>query len=422
MIGRLSSFWGFNMAELNFEIYTVNARKDILHFVEEHIDSKVYKKIGENPNAWIEELNIINQMLVGECLVAGTGIRAPPVKDTEFRELGGNAFLYRGKEGNLRGLWIRTKKRFNSLEEKIDPLEWTHYSMGSRAYLRINQDFRDIPFERFLPENFEPISNSVNKVKGTDNRTVQNKRPILQFTVNDRGEQLGVYAKGAEILYSMYYDYAKPSYRLTHVSSVNRVTSKREFQQTLDISNLGVKVPRIIGYYGSSVEEFLFLEEVKGDSPLEYLPKFKGELIKQDAEMLAALCLAGYRKQGFSDFDDKIFNGKDLYLIDVDECMDLYFPDKPDYRKILLDPNDKKGLWEFRMFQRSIFRQVLKDAIFDYKDSLLPNIEEQKAYISTFYKRLGCKEANEKEIKELVRFDKNFLTFDHSVNLMSDSD
>lgn len=409
------------MAELNFEIYTVNARKDILHFIEEHVDSKVYKKIGKNPNKWIDELNIINQILTGDCLVAGTGIHVPPVKDHEFKELGNNVFLYRGKKGNLRGLWIKERKRLNSLEEKIEPLEWTRYSIGSRAYLRINQDFKDIPFERFLPENFEPISNTVNKVKGTGNRVVQNKRPILQFTINQREEPLKVYAKGAEIIYSMYYDYAKPLYRLTHLSSIHKITSKSELQKTLDLAELGIKVPRIISYYDSVIEDFLFLEEVKGDSPLKYLPKFKEELIRQDAEMLAALCLAGYRKQGFADFDDKVFDGKDLYLIDVDECVDLYFPDKPDYRKILLNPNDKR-LDEFRSFQKSISRQVLKDAIFDYKDSLLPNTDEQKSYISYFYKRLGCKEANEKEIKELIRFDKNFLTFDRYINLMSDND
>lgn len=409
------------MAELNFETYTVNARKDLLHFIEEHVDSKVYNKTGKNPSKWIDELNIINQMLTGDCLVAGTGFNVPPVRDHEFKELGNNVFLYRGKEGNLRGLWIREKKRLNSLEEKIEPSEWTRYSIGSRAYLRINQDFKDIPFERFLPENFEQISSSTNKVKGTGNRVVQNKRPILQFTINQREGSLKVYAKGAELIHSMYYDYAKPLYRLTRLSSINKITSKSELQKTIDLAELGIKVPRIIGYYESVIEDFLFLEEVKGDSPLEYLPKFKEELIKQDAEMLAALCLGGYRKQGFADFDDKIFDGKNLYLIDVDECIDLYFSDNPDYRKILLNPHDKR-LDEFRSFQKSIFRQVLKDAVFDYKDSLLPNTDEQKSYISYFYKRLGCKEANEKEIKELLTFGKNFLTFDSHLNLISDSD
>ncbi len=401
------------MEEIQFEHHTVNARKDLLHFVEEHADKDIYKHIGEKPDEWEDELNIISNLLTGEGLIGGTGINHPPINDPEFRELGGNFFLYRGNQTRGRGLWRRETLDKEIAEYTGRSEEWTQYSIGSKAVVRINQKFSDIPIETFLPENFEKISEEVKKEKAV-------KRPIFKFRVRD--DQLGVYAKSADISYSFYYSDAKPKFRLTSISSIQKTASKKEMERTIEFSKLGINVPEVIGYYESSVEEFLFLSEVKGKFPDTFLETHRKEIIEQDAEMLGKVCLAGYRKQGFIDFDDKIFDGEDLYLIDVDECVDLYFGLVPDYRKILLNPRETSGLRDFRKMQRAIFKGELKDALSEYRESLTPTKEDMEHYVRTFYKTLGWKEPSQRQISKLMDFPDDYMTQDRFMSMMSDTD
>ncbi|GAG81694.1 unnamed protein product, partial [marine sediment metagenome] len=68
---------GKNMEEIKFNCHRVPARKDLLHFIEEHADKEVYEKIGENPSAWLDELQIISNMLTGQGLVGGIGLKQP---------------------------------------------------------------------------------------------------------------------------------------------------------------------------------------------------------------------------------------------------------------------------------------------------------------------------------------------------------
>lgn len=403
------------MSKLEFERYKVNARKDLIHFVEEYADKEVYRHIGENPERWIDELCIISQDLTKESMIRSVGFNQPPINKPDFRELGNGIFLYRGQYSRLRGLWMR--KDFGRALEEItgSNYEWTHIGMGTRANLEINREFSDIPYKQFLPENFESIAKPVEKEKGL------NKRPLFTFLVRTNGKEITVYAKGADISFSYYYKYAKPSYRLTSIASISKTTSKKEMETTLELRNLGVKVPKVIGYYEAPIEEFLFLEEIAGKHPNEILPYHKQEIIKQDAEMLAALCLAGYRKIGFTDFDDKIFDGNYLYLIDVDECRDLYYPRTPDYRKMLLNPTDIKELRTFRRFQRKIFERTLRDAIYNYRDSLTPCYKEKTNYVRAFYQRMGWKNPSERQAKKLVTFPKNYQTFDSWMSMMCDT-
>ena len=129
---------GKNMEEIKFDYYRVPARKDLLHFVEEYADKEVYARIGENPAAWLDELQIISNMLTGQGLVGGVGLKQPPLGDKDFRELGNGAYLYRGADVGLRGLWI---KGIGYLEEIVGKDEWNHYRIGTSATLNINQDF-----------------------------------------------------------------------------------------------------------------------------------------------------------------------------------------------------------------------------------------------------------------------------------------
>ncbi len=403
------------MEEIQFERHTAHARKDLLHFVEEYADKDVYKHIGEKPDEWREELNIINHLLIGESLVGGTGINLPPIDDSEFRELGGNLFLYRGNQTRGRGLWKKTTFDKEIAEYTGKSEEWTQYPIGTRAVVRVNRKFSDIPFETFLPENFENISEKVEKEKG-------NKRPILKFRVKTNGEDKNIYAKGADISYGFYYSHAQPKFRLTPISSIHKTTSKREMERTLEFSKLGINVPEVIGYYEALVEEFLFLSEVKGESPDVFFDAHRKEIIQQDAKMLGKICLAGYRKQGFTDFDDKIFDGKYLYLIDVDECVDLYFGLSPGYRKILLNPKETSGLRDFRKMQKAIFKGTLKDALSEYRKSLTPTKEDMKYYAKTFYKTLGWKEPSQRQISKLTTFSGDYMTQDRFMSMMSDTD
>ena len=399
--------------EIKFNYHRANARKDLLHFIEEKVDSKIYEKIGKDPDAWIEELSMIYGMLSKFPISCSIGWHHPPLNEPEFQKLGEKIYLYNNpKKG--RSLWT-----FNG-KDSSDANNWTHYSIGSQASLMINEKYSIAP-ESLLPENFEKISEKVIKKKGLEERTFEEGRPILKFDVVNKSDKISVYAKGALISCSYFYDYAKPKYRLTSIISANKMTSKGELEKTKDMMDVGVNVPDIIGYYESLVEDFLFLGEVKGKSPLKCLEK-KQDIIKQDAEMLSAMCSAGYFKQGFTDFDDKIFDGKNLYLIDVDECLDIYTHFDPDYRKMLLNPNDTNELEKFRKFQGGFFRQMLKDAVFEYQENLTQSEEDKKMYIKSFYRHMKWGEPSGKEIKDILKFPKNYITHERAVCMANDSD
>jgi hypothetical protein len=147
----------------------------------------------------------------------------------------------------------------------------------------------------------------------------------------------------------------------------------------------------------------------------------RGEIIRQDAEILAMLCIAGYRKMGFSDFDDKVFDGANLHLIDVDECRDIYAELSLDYRKMLLNPSGKADLNKFRKLQKAVFQAALKDAIFMYRDSLTPTDKDKTEYIRSFYRKIGWKEPSDKEVKKLTSFPDNYQTVDGWMSMMNDT-
>ena len=410
---------------VEFKFHRVPARKDLIDFVNEHesVARKVdvLAEIGRNPRRWIEELSLISGHLTGIGLVGGTGMDKPPEGEPEFRKLGNGAFYYNGDKPRLRGLW--KKKRLTGMAKHgLPSVEWTHYRLGDWATVGINADFQELPVETFLPERFEPISKRVIKRKGPERREVEGGRPILYFGAKTSKEKIGVYAKGSLISCGYFYDASKPSYRLTHFSQINKATSKREMERTLKLAELGVKVPEVIAYYQSPAEDFLFLKTVGGISPVRDLNFSRGEIIKQDAEMLAALCLSGLQKGGFTDFDDKIWTGEDLYLIDVDECTDLYWGMEPDYETMVINPQDRSGLRNFRRMQRGMFKTMLRDAIHEYRETLTPTTEDQQAYVASFYNRAGWKPPTASEMKKLLDFPKNYVTHERNIAMACESD
>jgi len=423
---------GKNMEEIKFDYHRVPARKDLLHFIEEHADKEVYEKIGENPSAWLDELQIISNMLTGQGLVGGIGLKQPPLGDKDFRELGNRAYLYRGADVGLRGLWIKKNRNLEKiagstdewarkkLQKIVSREEWTHYSIGTTATLSINQEFSDIKPEIFLPDNIESKGRRVKKNK--NDIEVAEKRKIYRFQANHNGQEVGIYAKGAYVNCMYYYSYAKPGFRLTTLSDIVKISSQKEMEITLDLARLGVKVPTVIGYYKEPLEEFLFLTEVEGKTPDKCGDSDRKIIIKQDATMLAALCLGGFRKVGFTDFDDKIFDRTNLYLIDVEECGNLYYSSAPNFREMLLNPKNTSALTRFRRLQRQIFKRMLKDALFEYKQNLIPTREDQSQYIRAFHEKIGWSKPTEREITRLTDFPENYITFGSEMAMMSDVD
>jgi len=396
------------MPKINFNIHRVNPRKDILHFVEENLDPKVYDKLAKEPQRWIDELGIIYGMITGHGMSSSTGIDLPPEGDKDFQKLGDDIFLYRGSNRRLRGVWLYQRLKDIYLGEDCKGLQWVHYSMGSSGTLRINAEFGGIPFETFLPENFEQRSTVIK----------DDKRKIMTFDVKNNGEDVTVYAKGSFVSTSHYYQ--PPSYRLTNLSDVIKITSEEEMNRIVKLAEHGVKVPKVVGYYETPLEEFLFLQKVGGGNPSNFLGSHRRDIIKQDAKMLGVLCLLGYRKVGFEDFEDKVFDGKHLYLVDTEEFEDLYKFMEPDFRSMLLNPLDARELRRFRDEQKSRFKIALRDAIFRYRNNLTPSLEDQLLYTKIFYECVGWGIPKESDTRKILNFPKNYMTLDSYICMMTE--
>ena len=396
-----------------FATHRVPTSYDLLCFIEEHYSKNILEKIAEDPDRWIEELNTLQQMLTGRPLAHLTGINQPPLGDPEFQQLGPSLYLYRGENARQHGLWVSKQTDFNRRTLKKEPYtEWSQIRIGSTATVSINQEFIGVKPEDLLPENI------ANKSKN-----IGDKRPIYKIVLENGGNPVSVYVKGADT--SVSYLTSRPSYRLTSIAGIERTTSRDEMRRLVELSELGIAVPRVIGYYESPTREFLFVEEVEGTRPdyeVQLRPENKPVIIQEDARMLAALCLAGYRKIGFTDFDDKVYQDGRVYLIDTDELRDLYWPTKPEeYRKMVLNPGDVSQLVSFRMFQKQSFEQALKDALFRYRDSLLRSPEDQALYVKSFFKAVNWPVPLIKQVKALCEFGENYQTLDSYMALMSDS-
>ncbi len=384
-----------------FDLHYVDSERDLLHLLEEKEGTEIYQKVGENPSRWIEELAFISKCL--DYPVISASIFTPPTSDPDFRPLGKNVFLYRGQDSRFRGLWIQNPSDKN--------YPWSQYKIGTRAMLFINKQFSKIPLEFFLPENFKKNATKVTKDKG-------DKRPILKQTATINDESFPVFFKGSEMSFAYFSN--RPSYRLTSLASIDKRSSRLETEITLKLNEAGIKVPSVIGYYESPLEDFAFFQGITGNTIDQFLPIYRDKIIKQDSSMLAKLCALGYRKQGFCDFDDKLFDGRNLYLIDVDEVIDLY-PSSTNFRKFLLDPR-RTNLNAFRKFQEDLFLKELKDTLFEYKDSLTPSTKDKIKYISSFFNTLGWQAPSEKQVKHLTHFKKDYITQQSIMSMMSDTD
>lgn len=398
---------------VRFDEHQFPARKDLIDLVVEKIDKQALKKIGQSPERWTEEFELLWGMFSKNGLVPFQDFTGGPPQDQHLHQLGSNSYRYLGPQTRYRGFWLTSESASFDVKkgETIPCTVWTRYSLGTNARLLINSDFADITPEGLLPENFEARAT---KVK-------DNKRPILTFSINaGDNHQITIFAKGTEFSLSFLYD--PPSYRLTPLAGAIKRGSEVELQTTIRLAQAGVKVPAVVGLYKAMFEEYLFVQKVEGDNPIRFLDTHRQVIIEQDAQLLATLCLLGYHKGYFADFDDKLFDGKNLYLIDVDELGDLYYPGQIDYRQMLLDPNNQTLLREFRRLQRSRFRLSLRNALYDYRNTLLQNPQDQERYIKAFSKAIGWSIPTPKQIREITVFDDDYLTHDTYMSVMSDTE
>jgi tRNA A-37 threonylcarbamoyl transferase component Bud32 len=400
-----------NFLEKDFDVYKFKARKDLLHFAEE-LNPQLFEYLKTDFESGYEELKEISKIAKVDIGFIH-GYNFPPKKnDPNITEINQDVFLYRGDNTTLNGLWVKLKEGERKDESWIDDSQkerflWKQGRLGPSVNLRIYKEYSKINPESLLPENFEKNATLVKKEKG-------DKRPIYKYKIDD----LDIFIKGAYITPT--FSYEIPKGRLTRLVHLSKVSSKKELDMTQELKKAKINVPKIIGYYEGPIEEFLFMEEVKGKQPNEYFKTHKELIIKEDATMLANMCLAGYRKSGFCDFDDKIFDGKKLYLIDVEECRDYYSDLAIDFRSILLNPLDKSKVKEFRKDQIIQFNSTLKDALYIYKDNLIQTLYEKQLYVDTFYDVMKWKKPNMEKMMEITSFPKNYMTFDAYIAMMTD--
>ncbi len=390
---------GLTTPENPFLIHRVPARQNLLDYAQE-LEPDLYAQLAADPKGWIAELSTINAMLTGDGLGAAVGMPLPE-QDTEA--ISDDVVLCHSRDRFFNGLWIR-----------IDG-QWNHYRHAPKAVLRVSKIVSGVNPNELLPENFTETGEVVKDVK----------RPIIRMNIDTEHGPVSVFAKGSVNTKSYYYEHAKPQHRKTYLAGISRVNSQAEMTHATNLEKLGVHMPRTIGYYEALTEQWLFVEAVQGGEVSTWLnnAEARTKIIEQDAAMLAALCRSGYRKQGFHDFDDKIFDGESLYLIDTDELVDLYGYLNIAYRDILLDPTKENELIEFRALQRGIFLSMLKDALHEYqrpeRTNLLQNKQEALNYVRAFANALGWKLSDE-EYLSLVAYKDDYMTTDRYMALMSD--
>ena len=107
-------------------------------------------------------------------------------------------------------------------------------------------------------------------------------------------------------------------------------------------------------------------------------------------------------------------------MIDSEDIIGLYSQERINYENIVLDQSGQK-LNEFKEFQAVFFKQILKDAIYNYRNNMLTEEKDKIKYIEYFYKEMDW-ELSEDTIQDLLTFDKFYQTYEGSISMMMDCD
>jgi len=191
----------------------------------------------------------------------------------------------------------------------------------------------------YFVENFQPVFWS--KHAGQ----IKEKRPIYKLDALKKDfSSTPIMIKGVKI--SMSCLYQPPKSWGTSIENIFAYKNSRDEAEMLKkLAESGVNVEKVLGYFEQSpvvdeedenfkfimdkvrthkvYEQWLYTEFVDGQKPLELLANEsdREQVWKADAQLLASLCKAKVKHQGFysREFDDKVWKDGKMVLIDVDE-------------------------------------------------------------------------------------------------------
>ncbi|MGV8169258.1 MAG: hypothetical protein ACP5N3_04345 [Candidatus Nanoarchaeia archaeon] len=368
----------------------VNARKNILSILDSLELDALNKGLVVNADKWEDELISLAER------IGNNSAKLKEVHNVQIDErlvfMGNGVYFFNGSEEPGQGYWIR-KKAVDSIMGK-DEL-WHHLRIRTTALLRLKKGV-DLPNDMFLPENFDRARNKVREHR----RSVYKMKSSLGNIYIKEGSYKPSRTEGGVD-------------SLRHISGMSGVTAGQEAKVFSDLGAMNVNVPEIWGLYEGPIESFLFMPEIMGISAEKALRKYKQEIIRQDAQMLARMLCAGYEKAGFADLDDKVFDGKKWWLIDADEVAYLYSNVKEEMVGSLLDIRDSNKLEAFRQKQSNAFKNILKDTIQAYAErrknkTLLFSDDDKMLYAKAFFEEM-CWPENETEISGVVDDKKQYF-------------
>src|SRR3989344_2063563 len=260
--------------------------------------------------------------------------------------------------------------------------------------------------ETYYPENFIP-SIWIGKVE-----MVQEDRRIYSLgAVKKDGSTQKIMIKGPKYLNTFLY--VLPKHWLTSLSRISLYKNAQlEFETLINLQKHGIKTEKPLGYFEEGLENWLYTEFLEGQNPLELLefPERREEVLKADARLLARLSKARMKHWYFysPDFDDKLFIGGEICLIDTDETKDVfsqfhcgkYFKENPE--KLLF-----------------YYQDWLKDTLSYYLMMGIIKEHELKTYALEFFRERGEMLDLEEILKE-VSPDRQ--TEESYVSMMRDTD
>jgi len=259
----------------------------------------------------------------------------------------------------------------------------------------------------YFPENFFPKF----FIDGGELIQEERRRIYRVSAMKRDGSRKDIMVKGTKFSRSFLYD--PPKEWLTDLASIKLFKkSSKELQELIKLNKFSIKTEKPLGHFRQGLEQWLFTEYMEGENPLKLLEdqKMRKKLWAADATLLAKLCKAKSKHQYFysKEFDDKLWVGEELALIDVDEQLDML--NRKYYKDYFAKNPDKLIPYQL---------DWLKDCIMSYLSHGLMREEEAYGYIKTFLKTMNLEDIC---IKEIIKEAKNpkRITEENYFALMSD--
>jgi hypothetical protein len=279
-------------------------------------------------------------------------------------------------------LWAKNPKEYQAV------LEHEARTIGKLTYEGVHIPGRVVLFpqatKEYYPESFCPRSwfGSAQTLQ----TIFEGKREIYSYEVKNKdGSVKKIVAKRAQNSNSVYDNNTGRS--LSSFTGVAR-SSKKEALVGIDLLRKGVDVAKPLGYFYQGCEHYAYFEFVHGQSPLEALKTDKrAKVWESDATLLARLANAGYKHWAFysKDFDDKVWDGEKLVLIDCEETEKVQEKGNASF----LVPKNKR---------KRYFISTLMDCLGEYQQAGLISRDEMIDYARVFLRVRGDNSIKPKSI------------------------